>query len=98
LNPLGGISIGTNGVLYGTTQNGGRPHEYCGVYCGVVFELTPSRGGAWKETVLHNFTDRNGQGESPEGTLLIGAHGTLYGTTAGGGINTGGTAFKVTPR
>lgn len=53
--PNAGVTIGTNGVLYGTTVlggNGGCPQ------CGTVFSLTPSTSSvaAWTETVLYTFT------------------------------------------
>lgn len=97
LNPIGSLTVGKAGKLYGTTQNGGEQSYYCNIYCGTVFELTSARNGTWTETVLHNFTDQNGDGESPQGTLIIGQHGTLYDTTPGGGLYTGGTAFELRP-
>src|SRR5580704_14918018 len=47
----GRLVIGEDGVLYGTTKNGGA----YGV--GTVFSVTPpaSPGGAWIETVLYSF-------------------------------------------
>ena len=93
----GRLVIGEDGVLYGTTKNGGA----YGV--GTVFSVTPpaSPGGAWIETVLYSF--RGGSdGASPNSPLLIGSGGALYGTTSGGGnyfgTSTGnGTAFSLTP-
>lgn len=44
-----GMAIDSKGNLYGVT-NGGGAYGY-----GTVFELMPSSGGAWTETILHNF-------------------------------------------
>jgi len=38
------------GDLYGTTEAGGSSG------CGVVYKLHKSRSGAWKETILYNFS------------------------------------------
>jgi uncharacterized repeat protein (TIGR03803 family) len=58
--------------------------------CGTVFEITP--GGAL--TTLHSFVETDGL--EPEGDLILGTDGNLYGTTAEGGVNGGGTIFSMT--
>jgi uncharacterized repeat protein (TIGR03803 family) len=76
---------GTNGNFYGTTYQGGT-----GGY-GVVFELSAS--GAL--TPLYSFT--NGlDGANPEGGLVQGTDGNLYGATYNGGVNHDGVLFKIT--
>jgi uncharacterized repeat protein (TIGR03803 family) len=89
----GGVVIGRGGVIYGTTQSGGRSDA------GTVFSLTPPAvpGGAWTEVVLHNFTNRRGSGENPTAGVLIGSGDVLYGTTSGGGAKSAGTVFKLKP-
>jgi uncharacterized repeat protein (TIGR03803 family) len=100
-NPLGDLAAGTHGILYGTTQSGGS--GTCSVNnqrgCGTVFALTPPgpEGGAWAETVLYGFTDQNGDGAYPTAGVVVGADGTLYGTTWGGGTAEFGTVFALTP-
>jgi uncharacterized repeat protein (TIGR03803 family) len=84
--PYAGLVMGANGILYGTTYEGGTS-DY-----GTVFEINPSTG---EETVLHSFTDANGDGASPTAGLVLGANGTLYGTTAGGGAYGYGTVFEI---
>ena len=97
--PLG-VAIGSGGLLYGVTRQGGA------LGYGTIFSLTPatgapSSGGAWTETVLYNFTGGS-DGGTPAG-VVIGSGGVLYGTTSGGGIETGvcyggcGTVFALTP-
>jgi uncharacterized repeat protein (TIGR03803 family) len=100
--PGGGVVPGPNGVLYGTaSQSGGS------TYSGVVFELKPTGGGQWTETVLHSFPAFKGDGTVPGSTLALDQSGNLYGTTLFGGTtacstpldgNIGcGTVFKVAP-
>jgi uncharacterized repeat protein (TIGR03803 family) len=85
--PVAGLVEATNGELYGTTDAGGS--DECSLGCGTVFKI--SRGG--KYTLLHKF-DASTQG--PEGALIQGADGNLYGTTHG--VSRGdGTVFKMTP-
>jgi uncharacterized repeat protein (TIGR03803 family) len=67
----------SKGALYGTTYGGGTSGY------GTVFKLTPAGSGAYTERVLYSFN--GGAGANPEGTLLIGANGVLYGTTKNGG-------------
>jgi hypothetical protein len=51
-----------------------------------VFELSPSSGGAWTETILHFFTfTRFSEGYDPLSNLVFDAAGNLYGTTLDGG-------------
>jgi len=94
--------LSTGGVLYGTTYTGGIdacPGEDGG--CGVVFELKPRAGGAWKESVLYSFTGGNDGGNSSAPLTIKG--GVLYGTTSqedSGGSQCAwgcGTVFELAP-
>jgi len=74
-----------NGVLYGTTRNGGNKNR------GTVFEVKPS--GA--ERVLHSFEGNPTDGGHPTAGPLV-VHGALFGVTRAGGANAaGGTAYKI---
>jgi uncharacterized protein (TIGR03437 family) len=102
--PATGLAIGSGGVLYGTTGFGGTMNG------GTLFSLAPpaSASDGWTESVLYNFTALSAYdgpiSAGPSG-LVIGADGTLYGTTAVGGSGTGGpycpegcgTVFSLTP-
>lgn len=77
----GGLVFDASGDLVGTTIEGGD--AVCANGCGVVFELTYS-GGAWNETVLHEFSG-GGDGSRPWAGLTIDSGGTIYGTTSNGG-------------
>src|ERR1017187_6061793 len=88
-NPEAGLVQATNGDLYGTTS-GFFVNGY-----GTVFKITP--GGTL--TTLYSFCSQTNcaDGDEPVAGLVQAANGDLYGTTAGGGINNGGTVFKITP-
>jgi uncharacterized repeat protein (TIGR03803 family) len=82
------------GNLYGVTEDGGSGG--CGVGCGTVFKVDK----LGKTTVLYEFTG-GADGGTPSGSLIEGADGNLYGTTAGGGDLSGcfttgcGVVFKL---
>ncbi|HWY56157.1 MAG TPA: choice-of-anchor tandem repeat GloVer-containing protein [Terriglobales bacterium] len=115
--PTGGVIADAAGNFYGTTFSGGSQPCYVGsdtVYpCGTVFQITPpaTKGGAWTETILHNFsTGTSHDGFNPLGGLVSDAKGNLYGTTSLGGNVTNnqlcvgdgvligcGTVFELTP-
>ena len=86
--PDGGVVFDAIGNLYGTTPDGG-PFGY-----GVVFKLTSTTGGKWKETVLQTFNGKNGQ--YANGSLIVDSSGNLYGTTAYGGPQGYGMVFEIT--
>jgi uncharacterized repeat protein (TIGR03803 family) len=90
--PEAGLIFDAAGNLYGTTYQGG------GYGVGTVFELTPTAGGGWTETVLHSFNYNNStDGAYPQAGLIFDAAGNLYGTTAGGGTYGRGAVFELTP-
>jgi len=102
LNPFAGLTFGTDGALYGTTSAGGST-QACGFYydgCGTVFKLTPSGRSRYRESVIHNFVESDGEG--PFGGVIFDNKGALYGTTGEGGSGTCsgstgcGTVFKLT--
>jgi uncharacterized repeat protein (TIGR03803 family) len=84
--PLAGLLMDTAGNLYGTTYLGGADNG------GTVFKLT--RAG--NETVLYSFPGGS-DGSGPNAGLIVDKLGNLYGTTVYGGVNYGGTVFKLTP-
>jgi len=59
-----------------------------------VYELTPTQSG-WTETILHNFFGNDGS--MLWGGLIFDSAGNLYGATASGGVNGGGTVFELSP-
>ncbi|MFZ0774523.1 MAG: Ig-like domain repeat protein [Candidatus Sulfotelmatobacter sp.] len=97
--PFSGLIQDATGNLYGTTLRGGANTVANGG--GTAFKLAPpaQQGGAWTEIVLYSFCSASNctDGEYPEAALLQDAAGNLYGTTAWGGANGGGTLFKLAP-
>ena len=101
-NPEGGLALGVNGVLYGTTYSGGR------TVGGTAFQLTAPREprDAWTETIIHNFSYSRDDGAAPVASMILDREGNLYGTTLFGGnpcyyngARYGcGVVFKLTPR
>jgi hypothetical protein len=107
--PNGNLVFDRAGNLYGATTFGGSKgttcNEFYGGQCGVVFELSPpkSKGGKWTEKVLYGFASGS-DGASPNGGLVLDGKGNVYGTTFGGGDESGecgtigcGTAFEIKP-
>jgi len=92
--PQASLILDSSGNLYGTATYGGSSSRCGAGGCGVVFQLTPSGKGGWKEKTLYSF-DRN-NGEQPRASLIFGETGLLYGTTYLGGTYRYGTAFRLT--
>jgi len=87
--PYGGLTFDSLGNLYGTTSIGGA------VGYGSVYRLKPTKSG-WTETLLHSFTDQNGDGSGMYYVNIVSdAAGNLYGATAFGGANTTGTVWEL---
>lgn len=101
--PFGGLTLDPAGNLYGVAQRGGAPCQTKPKrLCGVVFELSPPAEGAkkdkWEYTVIHDFLGQNyGDGQWPNGNLILDGAGSLYGTTQYGGVYNEGTAFELSP-
>ena len=105
-SPVGALVQASNGNFYGTTFNGGTG-AHCPLFtggCGTIFEVT-SKG---QFSTIYNFCSQVNctDGAYPEGGLIQGVNGNLYGTTAGyttgppcvGVSMTGcGSIFEITP-
>jgi uncharacterized repeat protein (TIGR03803 family) len=96
-NPAGSVVLDAAGNIYGTTSNG----QIGG--CGIVYELSLTKSGTWKETILHKFRG-NTDGCNSSGFVIFDEAGNLFGATAsgGGGLNNTfcnngcGTVFELT--
>src|SRR5581483_7346806 len=71
-NPLGALVQGSDGNFYGTTAFGGQSQE------GAIFRVTP----ACVESVLYSFAALT-DGAKPQGALIEGPDGNLYGSSFG---------------
>lgn len=94
VEPQNSLLQASDGNFYGTTLTGGAgacgnpplPHN-----CGTVFRITPEG----VVTILHSFAVSPGDGVAPQGPLIQGRDGALYGTTPNGGANAAGTVFRM---
>ena len=85
-DPVGGLLLGSDGNLYGTTYTGGANANGAGT----VFQITPAG-----ETVLYSFAGGTTDGAGPAGGLAMDSAGNLYGTTQAGGASGAGTVFEI---
>jgi uncharacterized repeat protein (TIGR03803 family) len=88
VGPLGGLILGADQWLYGTSSSGGIYGQ------GTVFKVMPPDTNY---TILYHFEGLPGanDGSQPVAALFQGAGGVLYGTTQGGGSNNMGTVFRL---
>jgi uncharacterized repeat protein (TIGR03803 family) len=99
---IGNLVFDGAGNLYGATWFGGDKGTTCdslyGGQCGVVFELSPPKqhGGKWTEKVLRSFAGGM-DGAQPNGGLVLGSKGAVYGTTYEGGSGDWGTVYELKP-
>jgi uncharacterized repeat protein (TIGR03803 family) len=103
--PLGGVIVGPDGSLYGTTAGGGS----AGV--GTVFRLRPPPHACttalcpWAETVIYSFKGGADGANPGYGNLAFDQEGNIYGTTTSGGDTKPlgpckggcGTVFELSP-
>jgi uncharacterized repeat protein (TIGR03803 family) len=85
--PAAPLVQGTDGNFYGTTLYGGTVNDDAGT----VFKITPDG----TLTTLYSFGGATG-GVEPLPGLIQATNGDLYGTTWTGGLDNGGTIFKIT--
>jgi uncharacterized repeat protein (TIGR03803 family) len=90
-NVDGGVIFDSAGNLYGTAALGGAHNS------GIVYELTPTAAGSWKEHILYAFQDSGGDARVPSAGVTFDAAGNLYGTTTQGGISDYGAVFELEP-
>ncbi len=83
-NPVDGLMMNSQGVLYGTASTGGAS----GV--GAVFRIA----GSGAVTVLHSFLG-GADGATPNGGVIENASGRLFGTTTAGGASGAGTVYSL---
>lgn len=95
----GPLVMDAAGNLYGTTFAGARYN-----LGGTIYELVPNADkSAYSFVLLYKFCVVHGcpDGKMAQGDLVLGADGSLYGTTSQGGASLdkdfSGTAFRLTP-
>jgi len=93
--PIGGVIVDSSGI-YGTTSSGGSANR---IGAGVIYKL-PLNGGAI--TILHRFPTNlgpnlpPGDNGGPQGELVFGKDGAIYGSQYGGGKYNQGKIFRIT--
>jgi uncharacterized repeat protein (TIGR03803 family) len=85
--PRGGVVVGPDGALYGTTARG----QDC---CGTVFRLNPDGSGF---AVLHPFSELPDGVRAPAGPLLLTSDANLCGIAQCGGSENWGAVFCLEP-
>jgi uncharacterized repeat protein (TIGR03803 family) len=85
--PESSLVEGSDGRLYGTAYTGGNF-----LNAGTVFSLNKDGTGF---AVLHTFGISATEGRRPQGGLIEGDDGALYGTTQAGGYWGNGSVFKL---
>lgn len=77
-SPTDTLVADSSGNLYGTANQGGTYND------GVVFKLTPTAQGQWKQSILYSFAGGS-DGLVPWAGVIFDSQGNLYGTTSLGG-------------
>jgi uncharacterized repeat protein (TIGR03803 family) len=107
-----GLLFETNGLFYGTTQEGGANITVGSDCCGTVFTITPQ--GTF--TTVHSLDFNQSEGDTADSGLVPTGAGDFFGTTYGGGNsnnffngtnatdsfgdgvqNPPGTVYRITP-
>ncbi|MEJ1237291.1 choice-of-anchor tandem repeat GloVer-containing protein [Chryseolinea sp. T2] len=87
-NPLGTLTLGYDGKLYGTTSWGGQYND------GVIFEFDYHTRTL---VTRFEFDSNSNTGKAPRGGLLQSSNGKFYGTTEQGGTTSQGVLFEFDP-
>lgn len=89
-SPVGGLTLGTDGLLYGAATGGGiSSNPACNNNCGVLYKIT----NAGVLTTLYSFDSTTGS--YPQESLMLDTNGKLYSITYSGGAFNNGSFFSL---
>jgi uncharacterized repeat protein (TIGR03803 family) len=89
VNPAAALVPDGQGNYYGTTKKGGAEDS------GTIFELSPSGGSSWKESIVYSFSSTSCN--EPLGSVLLDGSGDIYATTNQGGLHNNGCVVELKP-
>jgi uncharacterized repeat protein (TIGR03803 family) len=84
-DPSSPLTLDSTGNLFGSAASSNY---------GTLFRLTPIANGQWKEISFYSFQGGS-NGAYPTGGIILGANGTFFGVTAGGGAYSQGIVFEL---
>lgn len=87
--PVGGVALGKDGFLYGTTKFGGPDQSYS---FGTIFRIQTNGTGY---TTLHQFGSMTNDGTLPVGPLTLLPDGRVFGVTTQGGAGGSGILYRM---
>jgi len=87
--PVGGVALGKDGFLYGTTKFGGPNKSYS---LGTIFRIQTNGTGY---TTLHSFGSVTNDGTVPVGPLTVLPDGQVFGVTTQGGADGNGIIYRM---
>jgi uncharacterized repeat protein (TIGR03803 family) len=87
--PVGGVALGKDGFLYGTTKFGGPDKNYS---FGTIYRIQTNGTGY---TTLHQFGSLTNDGTLPVGPLTVLPDGQVFGVTTQGGATGNGILYRM---
>jgi hypothetical protein len=95
------MTFGANGLLYGTTEEGGGNTCY-NYTCGIAFQLAPPPTAcknaicSWDETIIYRFAPTPAPGNPFPGPMVFDQAGNLYGYASQGAYSFG-AVYELSP-
>lgn len=86
--PVGGLASHPNGMLFGTTYEGGKNGA------GTLYRIDPF--GQLETLISFDHRGVDDRGAHPSADLMVASNGTIWGTTEEGGVTGDGTVFSMT--
>jgi uncharacterized repeat protein (TIGR03803 family) len=92
LQPQGGLTVGSDGNVYGMTLGGGASGD------GTIFKIdTVAIDPKYPETQLYSWSGGQAAAVGPDGAMTLGTDGNLYGVRGPVAGSNEGAIFEITP-